>query len=518
MSTTESSETTQPCQASYEVLKVKGITKRLTPYLPQETPHLSMNTHTWVARVPLTLSLILFCSGCTVGPDYVPPAISAPKAFKETIPGWKPAAPGTIDAKVPWWETFNEPRLSALEVEVLKANQNLAQAKAQYDQARALIEGAQATFLPSLGVGVSETRGKTPLTSATSSTSPVYNTHNGFGSVSWETNLWGGTTRSVEAAKAGFEASAAALSAAQLVATSALAQGYFQIRMLDHQQHLLETATATYEQLLSLTQIRMKAGAASQLDVIAAENQYKAALNQASNNTIARSQTEHALAVLLGKSPDQFRLEASPVPPSWSSLPPIPLGVPSAVLERRPDVAQGERLMAQANANIGLAKSAFFPDLTLGASGGYESHKFSRWITAPMQYWALGPQLATTLFDGGSRSARLEGAKAAYGERVAAYKQTVLTAFQEVEDQLANLRSLEAQGHTQEEAVGNAKKNLSLVEAKYQAGMASQIDVLNAQGILYPLQITQATLTAQRLTSRVALLKALGGSVGKGEK
>jgi NodT family efflux transporter outer membrane factor (OMF) lipoprotein len=452
----------------------------------------------------------ILLTGCQVGPDYVRPEMDHSATFKESVPGWKAAAPGTIDPNASWWAIFEDTTLNDLEAQVIKANQTLAQAKAQYDQAKTLVAGAQATYFPGISAGVSETRGEIPLSGASQASSATYNTHSAFATATWETNIWGATSRSVEAAKAGFESSAAALSAAQLVAQSALAQSYFQIRALDQNQTLLEASATAYKQLLAFAQVKMTAGTASALDVMAAENQYKTALNQASSNTITRSQTEHALAVLLGKTPAAFTLTRAPL---TTHLPEVPVCVASSVLERRPDIAKAERLMAQANANIGIAKSAFFPDLSLGATGGYESHRFSKWLTAPMQYWSLGPQLATALFDGGARSARLEGAKASYEASIAAYKQTVLSAFQDVEDQLASLRSLEAQGQTQNEAVTNGQKSLALVEAKHRTGMASQIDVLNAQTALYSLQVTQTNLIAQRLIARIALIKAMGGRI-----
>jgi NodT family efflux transporter outer membrane factor (OMF) lipoprotein len=455
--------------------------------------------------------ILLLPFACAVGPDYVRPKTTVPTAFKEAE-GWKVAEPS--DHKIPekWWEIFSDPQLNALQEQVNISNQNIAAAEAQYRQAQAIVQASQAAFFPTITGGLSFTRA---LRSGTLTQNPIaggipttdYNLPVNF---SWEADLWGRIRRSVEASKASAQASAADLQAARLSVQTALAQNYFQLRALDAQKVLLEATVAAYQKSLDLTRNRYNSGVATRGDVLQAETQLKTTQAQAIDVGVQRAQLEHAIALLTGKPASLFSLPRSALNLDYPP-PDVPTGVPSELLERRPDIAGAERRMAAANAQIGVAKAAWFPRATLSAAAGYESGSSAQWLTWPSHFWSLGPALAETLFDGGLRSAQTAQARAAYDATVASYRQTVLTGFQEVEDNLAALRILEQEATIQQEAVKAARQSLAFTTNQYKAGTVNYLNVIVAQTALLTNENTAVNIMTRRMAASVLLVKALGG-------
>jgi NodT family efflux transporter outer membrane factor (OMF) lipoprotein len=461
-----------------------------------------------VRNVALAATFVLL-SACAVGPDYVRPAVEAPAAFKE-LDGWKPAHPLDQEIRGKWWEVFNDPLLNSLEAQVDISNQNLAQAEAQFRQARALVQSARAGYFPVVTGDVSATRSRSP-SSSVSATPGSVNTERSLSlDAAWEADVWGRVRRTVEANVANAQASAADLEAARLSAYAELAQDYFQLRALDAQQRLLEDTVANYEKSLQLTQNQYRAGVAAKADVVQADTQLKTTQAQAIDVGVQRAQLEHAIALLVGKPSSMFSIAPSPLPLT-TVPPPIPVGVPSALLERRPDIAAAERQVAAANAQIGVAKSAYFPSLTLSAAGGYQGTALTEWLTAPSRFWSIGPALAATLFDGGSRRAQTEAAVAAYDADVAAYRQTVLNGLQEVEDNLAALRILEQEAQVQDQAVKSAQHSVQLTTNQYKAGTVSYLNVITVQTVALGNEGTAVNILNRRLAASVLLIKALGG-------
>jgi len=470
-------------------------------------------------KIFLLFLTALFISACEVGPDYVQPAIDVPKAYKESDPNWKVAEPQDTGESGAWWEIFKDPVLNQLEAQLNLANQNIAVAEAQYRQAQALVGQAWAGYAPTLTASAAVTRQQQSQL-ATSSAAASLSSRQPFTAYStnftavWEPDLWGNVSRLVESNEAGAQASAAQLAAVRLAAQGSLAQYYFQLRTLDALQKLLDENVMASEKLLKLTQNRYQAGVASQLDVAQAQSQYQTAQVQATDNGVNRALYEHAVAVLIGQPPATFALVRAPL---MQAPPDIPLQVPSVLLERRPDVAEAERLMAQANAEIGVAVSAYFPLLTLTASGGFSSRSAQNWFTVPAQVWSIGPQLAATLFDGGLQRAKVDAAYAVYDQNVALYRQTVLAAFQDVEDNLATLRILGSEVATQNAAVESAKLALKLVVEGYKAGTVDYSSVLTAQITAYTAEETAINIMGRRMVAAVGLIKALGGGWNKAE-
>ncbi|WP_029580114.1 efflux transporter outer membrane subunit, partial [Bordetella hinzii] len=376
--------------------------------------------------LPLALAALL--AGCAVGPDYQRPDIDVGTAFKEgqqTVPGWRPAQPADTVARGQWWTIYGDPLLDGLMTRLNSANQTIAQAEANYRQAQALVGVARAGFFPTVGAGAGVTRSGGGTSSGSAS---VGNQYSLTGNVSWELDLWGRLRRELESSRASEAASAADLASARLSAQAALAQNYLQLRVLDEQKRLLQATVQAYERSLTLTRNRYDAGVAGKADVAVAQTQLESTRAQLVDLEWQRGQYEHAIAVLVGTAPSQFSL---PPVTFTQQLPEIPVGLPSALLQRRPDVAAAERRAAAANAQIGVAQSAWFPDLTLSASGGFRSGQFADWLTAPARFWSLGPALALTIFDGGAREAQIASARAAYDAQAAAYRQSVLTALRE---------------------------------------------------------------------------------------
>ena len=458
-----------------------------------------------------TLALpALLLSACAVGPDYVRPEVETPAAFKEAD-GWKTAQPRDQEIRGKWWEIYHDPLLNSLEEQVSISNQNLAQAEARFRQARALVQSARAGYFPTVSASASATRssGSSGRSSnALSTASGPNNSYSLAADVNWEPDVWGRVRRSVEANEAGAQASIADLEATRLSAQAQLAQYYFQLRMLDTQQQLLDRTVADYQKSLQLTQNQYAAGVVAKETVIQAQTQLKSTQTQAIDIGVQRAQLEHAIAVLIGKPASAFS-----IPPAalTIAIPALPAGVPSTLLERRPDIAAAERRTASANAQIGVAKTAYFPALTLSATGGFASSSFANWLTAPSRFWSLGPALAQTVFDGGTRKAQTEQAVASYDAAVAAYRQTVLTGFQEVEDNLAALRVLEQEAAMQDEALQYARQSVALTTNQYKAGIVSYLNVIQVQATALNSERSALDILNRRLSASVLLIKALGG-------
>ncbi|MGH8710711.1 MAG: efflux transporter outer membrane subunit, partial [Burkholderiales bacterium] len=414
-----------------------------------------------------------------------------------------------------WWEAYNDPLLNNLEEQVNISNQNLAQAEAQYRQARALVQSARAGYFPTVSASASESRSRasssfssTQLQSTNPVTRGITNNYLLTLEAVWEPDLWGRVRRTVESNEASAQASAADLEAVRLSAQAELAQDYIQLRALDTQKQLLDDTVAAYEKSLQLTQNQYAAGIVAKSDVIQAQTQLKSTQAQSIDVGVQRAQFEHAIALLIGKPASDLTITPAPL---TATLPAVPIGMPSDLLERRPDVAAAERLVAAANAQIGVAIAAYFPSLTLSASGGYQSPSWSNWLTVPSRFWAVGPALAETLFDGGLRRAQTDQARAAYDANVAAYRQTVLTGFKEVEDNLAALRILEQEAEVQDEAVQSARQAVALTTNQYKAGTVNYLNVVVVQAAALNNERTAVDILNRRLVASVLLIKALGG-------
>jgi NodT family efflux transporter outer membrane factor (OMF) lipoprotein len=460
----------------------------------------------------------LLLAGCAVGPDYVRPSMDLPAAYKETGP-WKTATPQDIDASHSWWEAYGDGTLSALVVQANVANQSIRVAEAQYREAQAIAAAAHAGFFPTAGVDAGATRAQTNSTGvvkrATTDTLGL--------AASWEPDLWGAVRRSVEAGNADAQASADDLAAARLSIQTTLAQDYLQIRVIDLQRDLYASTTAAYAKALELTQHQYAAGTVLRSDVALAESQLKTAEAQAVDLEAQRSQLEHAVAVLTGQAPASFSLpplasSAQTTAASLSSthalhvqLPVTPAGLPSELLERRPDIAAAERRVQAANANIGVAKAAYYPQIVLSASGGFSAGNLASLFNTPSRVWSLGAALAQTVFDGGLRKAHTDQAVATYDASVAQYKQTVLGGFQQVEDNLATLRVLDRESALQAQAVQAAQLAERLALGQYRAGTATYLGVVTAQQLSLTNQRTAAQVLGRQLAASVSLIAATGG-------
>jgi NodT family efflux transporter outer membrane factor (OMF) lipoprotein len=459
-------------------------------------------------RVAAPLLAALLLAACMVGPDYVRPGTAVPAAYKE-MEGWKRAEPRDAIARGRWWEMFGDRELDALAARVDISNQNVRVAEANFRQAQALTEQARAGLFPNVGAGASVIRSKSPsLSNQPSFATGAVDNYNLNLNASWELDLWGKVRRGIEAGEANWQASAADLESVRLSAQAAVAQNYLALRVADVQRRVLEDTVAAYQRTLELTQNRYAAGVAAKVDVVQAEVQLKSTQAQLVDLGVDRALLEHAIATLIGEPASTFSIPRAPL---VAALPTIPVGVPSELLERRPDIAAGERSVAAANARIGVAQSAFYPTLTLSAAGGFRSTSFADWLTAPSRFWSLGAALAQSVFDGGLRRAVSDQAIAAYDGEVAAYRQTVLTGFQEVEDSLATLRILEEEGRLQDAAARGAQQSVELTTNQYKAGIVSFLNVIAAQTIALNNERAAVNVQGRRLAASVLLVKALGG-------
>ncbi|MEZ0604964.1 efflux transporter outer membrane subunit [Paraburkholderia sp. IW21] len=463
--------------------------------------------------IAVTAALATLLAGCAVGPDYKRPAAEIPASYKEAAPGWKVAQPADQQDRGDWWAIYDDPQLNALEDKLNASNQTIAQFAAAYRQARALVGEARAAYFPTVGASAGATRSGSGSSSSgnlttASSRAGVSNSYNLQLDASWEPDLWGSVTRSVNSQKAGQQGAAADLANARLSAQATLAQTYFSLRALDSAQKLLNDTVAAYQRSLQLTQNQYAAGVAARSDVIQAQTQLQSAQAAAIDNGVQRAQDEHAIAVLVGEPASTFSIPSMPL---TATPPAVPAQMPSALLERRPDIASAERKAAAANEQIGVAIAAFFPSLTLSATGGFQSSLFSQLLTAPSRFWTLGPQLAATIFDAGLREAKTEAARAAYDQNVATYRQTILAAFQDVEDNLASQRILEQEIVVQQQAVDSARQALAIVTNEYKAGTVGFVNVLTAQTTAFTAEQKLESIAGQRMVSSVGLVKALGG-------
>ena len=466
----------------------------------------------------LLVSVLSLVAGCTVGPNYMRPTVMTPPSYKEAD-GWKKAEPRDDVPRGAWWEIFGDPRLNGLEAQVSISNQSLAAAEATYRQAVALVREARAAYFPTVTVGIGYARSRSSETVGLSfgsvGSSGVARSTGGSSNffqlpvdVTWAPDLWGKVRRAVESSRAAAQASAGDLESARLSFQAELAQDYFQLRTLDADKRLLDQTVAAYEKSLELTRNRYASGVVSRADVVQAETQLKTTQAQAIDVGVQRAQLEHALALLIGQPASTFSLAAAPL---GAAPPSIPTGVPSELLERRPDISAAERRVAAANAQIGVALAAFYPTVTLSASAGFESSSITQWLTWPSRFFAVGPGISETAFDGGLRRAQTEQTRAANEASVATYRQTVLAAFQGVEDKLAALRILEDEARVQEEAVKSAQQSVTLTTNQYNAGTVSYLNVITAQTIALTNQITAVQIAGRQMTAAVLLIQALGG-------
>lgn len=463
----------------------------------------------FAALFPGLLLLVFLTSGCSVGPKYSRPTTQIPPAYKETG-NWKPADPSDAARKGSWWEIFQDPQLNALEEKVSVSNQTLRAAQDQFLEARAAVRIARSSLFPVVTANLPVSRQRTSQNRPLAGPTTPYN-YSDFvvsGDLSYEADVWGSIRKTVETAREQAQASAADLETVRLSLHAELAFDYFTLCGLDAQKALFDSTVAAYEKALDLTQNRFQGGVASREDVDLADTQLEQTRAQDIDITSARDQYEHAVAVLIGQPASTFSLLAAPMPAPPAVTSP---GLPSELLERRPDIASAERLVAAANAQVGVARAAFFPTIMLGLAGGFESDQFPSWLTASSGLWSVGASVAETVFDAGRRRAVSDQAKASYDQTVANYQQTVLTAFQEVEDSLSDLRVLEDEAKTQDAAVAAAHRALEQSTNRYKGGVDTYLTVITAQSAALENERTAVSLVTRRLTSEVLLVKALGG-------
>jgi NodT family efflux transporter outer membrane factor (OMF) lipoprotein len=455
--------------------------------------------------------LALMLAGCKVGPNYVAPAPPPPPAaYKETPANWTVATPQDQLPRGKWWEIYQDPQLNTLEEQIAVSNQNLKLAYQQYMVARDLTRQARAGLFPTIGVGATGSRQDLSKNRPTYSslTPSQYSDTVIQGSLSYEADLWGQVRRQIESARETAQASAGDLENISLSLHSELATDYFALRGLDLQKQLLEDTVVTYQKALDLTQTRFHGGVATSVDVAQAQTQLDTTRAQAIDVGVQRAQLEHAIAVLTGQPASNFSIAPAPL----NALPPVvPLGLPSQLLERRPDIAANERRAASANAQIGVAVAAYYPQLAFNTGGGLESSAISALFSGPSALWSVAGSAAETVIDGGRRRAVTQQARDNYQASVAVYRENVLEAFQQVEDNLAALRLLEQESAAQQAAVADAQKSLDLSTTRYKGGATTYLEVLTAQSIALNNERTAADLMTRRMTSSVLLVKALGG-------
>ena len=457
--------------------------------------------------------LLLVSSACMVGPNYKRPAAPQTPAYKEPLPeGWKEAQPNDGAIRGKWWEVYNDPQLNALEEQVSISNQNVLAAEANFRAARYAVRIARAGLYPTVSIGpsigVSRSSGGTGGGSTSGGPTSVSGLYSLLGSASWTADIWGSVRRGVRASEATAQADFALLENARLSYQSELAEDYFDLHGTDGDIDLLDRTTKSYEEYLTLTQNRYKAGVASGGDVALAQTQLDTTRAQLIDLGVARAQFEHAIAILTGKPPSAVTVTAAllKTPP-----PAVPVEVPSTLLERRPDIAAAERTVAAANEQIGIAVAAYYPTLTLSATGGFEATNIVKWFSLPSQFWSLGAQLPEVVFEGGKRRAQVSMTEAQYDATVASYRQAVLTAFQQVEDNLAALRILAEEATAVDRAVKAAEDSLTIATYQYKAGTVNYLTVITAQATALADEKTAVDLLTRRLTSSVLLIQALGG-------
>lgn len=445
-------------------------------------------------------------SGCVLGPDYQRPDSSVPVEFRHT-PGWKVAQPSELSSSVSWWSLYQDANLADLLKQLETSNQNLRAAEAAWREARALVGGSRSALYPKATGQVG--------TSRTGNDQGVNKSNEVALGLSWQLDVWGQVRRQVEASEASAQASAAEWAGVRLSQQSELVQNYLQLRVIDEQMRLLDATVKAYQRSLQLTENRYKAGVVTRADVSQALTQLKNTQAQRLDLDWQRARYEHAIAVLVGSTPNAVQVARVETLPQ---LPVLPMDVPSALLERRPDIAAAERQVMAANAQIGVAQTAYFPDLTLSASGGYRGSNLADWISMPNRFWSIGPQFAMTLFDAGLRRSKVEQAEARYDQHVARYRQTTLQAIGEVEDALVQLNVLAEEIVVQREALAASQDTLRLTENQYQAGMVDYLAVTSAQTIALNSERTLLNLLGTQLTASAQLISALGGGWQVGDE
>ena len=479
------------------------------------------NIRTWSLGLLWMLALGSLCfliSGCSFAPKYQRPAVQMPAAFKELTPQspdatnlWKAARPNDDALRGNWWEIFTNAQLNALEEQVAVSNQNVAAAFANFLSARAIVKEARAQLFPTLTANPAVTRSRFSANQSSTGSSSSGATLSDYSlplDASWQPDLWGRIRNTVKGNAFEAQATAADLENTRLAAQAELAVDFFELRAQDASKQLFDDAVRAFRESLDLTKVRFQTGIASDQDVAQAEIQLQTAEAQATNLGILRAQLEHAIALLIGKPASTFSI---PVEPLSTSPPAAPVGVPSELLERRPDIAAAERRVAEANARIGVAKAAYYPNVTLSASGAFESASISSLLNWSSRAWSVGAGLAETIFDAGQRKATVEQSRADYDNTVAKYRQTVLTAFQQVEDSLATLRILAHQVEQQETVVNSAERYLTLATDRYKLGIDSYLNVITAQTTYLTNRQTLVNLRTQQMTASVQLVEAIGG-------
>lgn len=462
-----------------------------------------------IVRTVLVCCMAGLLAACMVGPDYVRPSIDVGSDYKET-PGWKLAEPAADAPRGPWWSMYQDEVLSDLMLELNRSNQNIAQAEARFRQAVAITQGARSPLYPTLSATGSMNRSGGSTIGATGASASTAMTTYGANAVvaNWQLDIWGSIRRNIESTDASELALAADVAGARLTAQSAMALSYLQVRVLDEQRRLLVATLAAYQRSLNLTQNRYDAGMSGKGDVAVARTQYESTRAQLIDLEQQRAIYENAVAVLLGRAPSTFSIKDTKMN---SVVPVSPTGLPSALLERRPDVAAAERRTAAANAQIGVATAAWFPSLTINGNTGYRSTDFTQWFSAPAQFWALGPQLAMLILDGGARQAAIAQASAGLDIQVAAYRQVVLQALQEVENAMVQMRVFEQEEAVQRLAVQAAQESLRLARNQYDQGLIDYLSVAVLETTALNNERTYITLTGNRLSASVRLIAALGG-------
>jgi NodT family efflux transporter outer membrane factor (OMF) lipoprotein len=441
--------------------------------------------------------MLLILTGCAVGPNYSKPDVEVPAQWKEAG-DWVVAQPKDAAPKGKWWEAFEDPVLNSLEEQVEVSNQTLAATEARYRQSRAAVQQARSQLFPTLGGSADASRAK--------------NTGNRYSATldaGWEVDLWGRIRRLVESARAGEEASAADLEAAKLSLQAELATSYFQLRVTDVGRDLLDDIVKAFQSSYTVTQNRYRAGVAGKVDVVQAETQLLSTQAQVIDLRASRASLEHGIAILVGKAPAAFSIEPAKLA---ARIPEVPAALPSTLLERRPDIAAAERRMAAANAQIGVAEAAYYPALSLTGSAGFASSSLASLFSAPSQFWSIGAGLAGTILDFGGRSAAVASSRAAYDEAVANYRETVLTAFRDVEDNLASAHWLAEESKVQQEAVRAARESVALTTNQYRSGTVGVLNLVVVQAAQLNEERSNVSLLGRRLATTVALIRAMGGS------
>jgi NodT family efflux transporter outer membrane factor (OMF) lipoprotein len=491
-----------------------------------------MNARGFLRVICVASGAAVLLGGCTVGPKYHTPSAPTPAAYKELTPanfpttdGWKVAQPKDDELRGKWWEIYNDPQLNALEDQVDISNQSIAAAAASFFSARAMVKEARSQYFPTLSANpsISQIRQSASLRTFStgsggggtgSSANLSFTEYNLPFDASWQPDLFGKIRNSVRSQVYGAQASAADLENTRLTVQSELAIDYFSLRSQDALQELLDSTVIYYQESLKLTQALYETGIDSDEAVAQAETQLETTQAQATGVGLTRAQFEHAIAVLVGKPASDFSI---PIEPLKARPPAIPFGLPSQLLERRPDIAASERLMAQANAQIGIATAAYYPTVTLSAMLGLESTSAATWFTWPSRFWSVGPALAQTLFDAGLRHATVQQFRGAYDQTVANYRLAVLTGFQQVEDGLSALRILSLEIQQQDTAVRSAERNLKVATDRYKLGIDPYLNVITAQTLLLGAKETAVNLRNQQITASVQLIEALGGGWGKSQ-